>query len=46
MLQITKFLLFIMAYYVILFITTLLSAISGVGGGVRWTFLEVSIWMD
>lgn len=45
MLPITKFLLFIMAYYIILFITTLLSAVSGVGeggGGVTWTFFEVS----
>lgn len=33
MLPITKFLLFIMAYYIILFITTLLSAVSGVGEG-------------
>lgn len=42
MLPITKFLLFIMAYYIILFITTLLSAVSGVGEGVTWTFFEVS----
>lgn len=45
MLPITKFLLFIMAYYIILFITTLLSAVSGVGEGgggnmnLFWSFI-------
>lgn len=48
MLPITKFLLFIMAYYIILFITTLLSAVSGVGegGGEHEPFLKFHSWMN